>query len=87
MTLDEAHKTIDKLYNTATEIESINNPIVWALYQTWSLANTESVQDKTKNELKATIQWWRGNNPNGKKSECHKATGISRPTIDKYWEV
>lgn len=24
-------------------------------------------------------------NPNGKKIDCHRATGITRPTIDKWW--
>ena len=28
---------------------------------------------------------WRKNNPNGKKIECHKETGLSRVTIDKWW--
>lgn len=25
------------------------------------------------------------NNPNGKKIDCHRDTGITRPTIDKWW--
>ena len=28
---------------------------------------------------------WQATHPNGTKTECHKQTGISRPTIDKYW--
>lgn len=28
---------------------------------------------------------WRKNNPNGKKIECHRETGLSRVTIDKWW--
>lgn len=32
------------------------------------------------------IKKWRVDNPNGKKIECHRATGITRPTIDKWWE-
>ncbi|MCI6407135.1 MAG: hypothetical protein MR796_04080, partial [Veillonella caviae] len=32
------------------------------------------------------IKKWRADNPNGKKIECYRATGITRPTIDKWWE-
>lgn len=28
---------------------------------------------------------WRKNNPKGKKIECHRETGLSRVTIDKWW--
>lgn len=31
------------------------------------------------------IKAWRAEHPNGKKMECYRETGISRPTIDKYW--
>lgn len=31
------------------------------------------------------IKSWRLANPNGKKIDCHRATGITRPTIDKWW--
>lgn len=31
------------------------------------------------------IRQWRILNPNSKKMTCHKETGISRPTIDIYW--
>lgn len=29
---------------------------------------------------------WRAKNPNGKKIDCHRDTGLSRVTIDKWWE-
>lgn len=32
------------------------------------------------------VELWQATNPNGTKTECHKSTGISRPTIDKYWK-
>ena len=32
------------------------------------------------------IKNWRDRYPGGHKIDCHKETGISRPTIDKYWE-
>jgi len=28
---------------------------------------------------------WQANNPHGKKVDCYRDTGVSRPTIDKYW--
>ena len=31
------------------------------------------------------IAVWQATHPNGTKMECHKDTGISRTTIDKYW--
>jgi hypothetical protein len=34
----------------------------------------------------AQVEEWQAANPGGTKMECHKATGISRPTIDKWWE-
>lgn len=32
------------------------------------------------------IREWRKQNPNGKKADCIKETGISKPTVYKYWE-
>lgn len=32
------------------------------------------------------VKAWRLANPNGKKIDCHRETGITRPTIDKWWE-
>lgn len=57
----------------------------------------QSVKDKQKGkswregngrkQKKNIVQDWRKNNPDGKKIECHRETGLSRPTIDKWWEV
>ena len=30
---------------------------------------------------------WRALHPDGKKMDCHKDTGMSRSTIDKYWDL
>ncbi len=35
----------------------------------------------------AEVLDWRARNPDGKKIQCHRDTGISRTTIDKYWNV
>ena len=32
------------------------------------------------------IKVWRQKNPNGKKSDCIKQTGLSKPTVYKWWE-
>lgn len=32
------------------------------------------------------VNGWRIENPNGKKIDCHRATGLSRPTVDKWWD-
>lgn len=37
-------------------------------------------------EIQRTITEWKLNNPHGRKVDCHRDTGISRPTINKYWD-
>ena len=32
------------------------------------------------------VEYWQAQHPNGTKMECHKETGISRPTIDRWWK-
>ena len=34
---------------------------------------------------KAIVQEWREHNPNGKKIDCERETGLSRPTVLKWW--
>lgn len=36
---------------------------------------------------KLEVVIWQTEHPNGTKAQCHKDTGISRPTIDKWWKV
>lgn len=33
------------------------------------------------------VQDWRRNNPDGRKIQCYRETGLSRVTIDKYWNT
>ena len=51
------------------------------------LKDIQIVFNKTSNtnEIQRTITEWRLNNPYGRKVDCHRDTGISRPTINKYW--
>ncbi len=37
----------------------------------------------TKEEI---VKSWRAENPKGKKEDCHRATGLSRDTIRKWWD-
>mgnify|MGYP003372571787 CR=1 FL=1 len=37
---------------------------------------------KSKKEI---VEEWKKNNPDGKKMDCHRDTGLSRVTIDKWW--
>ena len=39
------------------------------------------------NENQRIVTEWQSNNPNGKKMDCCRDTGVSRPTIDKYWNT
>lgn len=36
-------------------------------------------------KCKAIIEEWQKENPKGTKAQCIKATGITRPTVSKYW--
>ena len=40
---------------------------------------------KGRKSKQLDVQMWRALHPNGKKTECHRDTGMSRVTIDKYW--
>ena len=35
--------------------------------------------------VEQVVKEWRANNPDGKKIDCHRDTGLSRVTIDKWW--
>lgn len=52
-------------------IESITNP-------NWREGNGR----KPKSEI---VEEWRRAHPDGKKIDCHRETGLSRVTIDKWW--
>lgn len=88
MTIQEASKTLIKLYETAKDIEYIDNPVLWALRQTLTIEERQnSKKAKQTTDNCEVVKKWRNDNPLGKKIECARATGLSRPTVDKYWEV
>lgn len=35
---------------------------------------------------KDVVQEWRKNNPNGKKAQCVRETGLTKPTVYKWWD-
>lgn len=39
MTLDEAIEVLKEMYETALKMPFVFNPIAWALYQTWKVAD------------------------------------------------
>jgi len=39
MTLEEAIEILKKNYDKAKQLKYINNPLAWALYQTWKEAD------------------------------------------------
>lgn len=41
MTLDKAIKLLEKEYARAKTLKYIRNPIAWALYRVWKLADAE----------------------------------------------
>lgn len=36
-------------------------------------------------QRKDMVQEWRKNNPNGRKVDCIRDTGLSKPTVYKWW--
>ena len=50
------------------------------------VANSEAGKALQGRKPKAeAVREWREAHPNGKKIECHRETGLSRPTIDRWW--
>lgn len=53
-----------------------------------ALRNLDYPNGSWRNKKKDTIIIeWRKNNPNKNKIDCHRETGISRTTINKYWNI
>ncbi|MEE9094463.1 hypothetical protein VXM79_07625, partial [Helicobacter pylori] len=44
-------------------------------------------QGNGRHNKQSEIFLWRINNPQGKKIDCHRELGLSRPTIDKWWSI
>ena len=55
-----------------------------ALYPNGSWRNKDG-RPKGISKQRDIVMAWRAENPDGKKIQCHRETGVSRPTIDKWW--
>lgn len=66
-------RTQEKHLQGARAIRDINN-------ENWRQGNGRKPK-------KALVQEWRLKNPNGSKYQCIKETGISKPTVYKWWNV
>lgn len=47
--------------------------------------NAKEYADKL--DVQSVILRWRTENPTKRKIDCNRELGISRPTIDKYWDI
>ena len=47
--------------------------------------NTDWREGNGRPEKKEIVRAWREANPNGKKADCIRATGLSKPTVLKWW--
>jgi len=77
------HLQADVLYNKTTGRRTAN---------TCKINRELTLEDMRKNgeipgrpDKCEIIRRWQIENPDGLKIECHRETGISRPTIDKWW--
>lgn len=48
---------------------------------------TAGGRPKGSGTAQETVQRWRFDNPSGTKAECIRATGLSKPTVYKWWDV
>lgn len=82
-------EVISKFYTVAKTIPEIKDPLRWALNQTLNITNNPTkrvLKDIEKTNLEI-VKDWKTKNPNSRKIECNRETGLSRPTIDKYWNI
>ena len=71
-------------YRPQSEHIRIMNAVREVLHPNGSWRNTDG-RPKGSGTKAEQIKAWRLANPNGKKIDCHRETGITRPTIDKWW--
>lgn len=49
-------------------------------------SGTKWTDNNGRPEKSKVVEEWRKKNPDGKKIDCHRETGLSRVTIDKWWQ-
>ena len=85
MTVEEITK-IFIVNNLGINLNSVRNVFV-ARQKDGQLKEIRIVfSPKKSTESQKRIKDWRLNHPSGTKAACYRDTGISRPTINKYWQ-
>ena len=69
-------RTREKHLQGARAIRDINN-------DNWRKGNG---RPKGSGTAQAKVIEWRQQHPNGRKIDCERETGLSRPTVLKWWE-
>lgn len=62
---------------------AINNPFIEIICSQY--IPKQIVSTSRSMSLKQIIKDWREQHPNGRKVDCEKETGLSRPTVLKWW--
>lgn len=92
----EAHKSTRQWIETKTGVEmnppAKRNGRTKADHLQWANHQRKQRHDQTgepygggRPDKCLAIRQWQSQHPGGTKMECHRDTGISRPTIDKWW--
>ena len=71
-------------YRTQEEHMKVISAIRDIVKPNWREGNGRPKGSGTKQEI---IREWRMNNPNGKKADCIRETGLSKPTVLKWWDI
>ena len=76
------------LNRTCKYIDDFENTKITTSHPYLVIRCLEYISDKRYilGDKKQIIDEWRILNPQGTKMQCHKQTGISRPTINKFWK-
>lgn len=70
------------------DIVNTDNPFIRiSCKEYYSTAKRTLSKNWSNPKSKETVQEWRKANPYGRRVDCHRETGLSRPTINKYWDA
>jgi len=83
------HLQADVLYNKTTGRKTINTCKANRELTLQTMRENGQIMGRPpeSGSKKEAVQEWQQTHPGGTKMECHRDTGISRPTIDKWWDV
>ena len=86
MNKEEAIEIFKKFCEIGQGITYIDDVVSWSLEQTLALSRKRRINRRNEN-YSEMIGEWKQQHPHGKKIECARDLRISRPTIDKYWDL